>query len=156
MTLLFCTDYLLKITQGGRTMVHIGKHLKNLTLTASLCVLASAPFHAAMAAEEAKKAEAKTEKKADKPAALDGKAISFDTKKGNCLACHMIPGGDAAGNIAPPLMSMKARFPDKAALRAQISDPTVKNPVSFMPPFGKHKILSEKEIDAVTDFIYSL
>lgn len=142
-------------------MVHIGKHLKNLILTTSLCVLVSAPFHAAMAAEEAKKAEAKaeakTEKKADdKPAGLDGKAISFDTKKGNCLACHMIPGGDAAGNIAPPLMSMKARFPDKAALRAQIADPTVKNPVSFMPPFGKHKILSEKEIDAVTDFIYSL
>jgi sulfur-oxidizing protein SoxX len=51
---------------------------------------------------------------------------------------------------------MKARFPDKAELREQIWDATVKNPNTIMPPFGKHRILSEKEIDLVTAFIYSL
>ncbi|WP_456445913.1 sulfur oxidation c-type cytochrome SoxX [Thiolapillus sp.] len=85
-----------------------------------------------------------------------GKKIAFDRKKGNCLACHQIAGGKLAGTIAPPLISMKARFPDKAKLRAQIWDSTVANPNSIMPPMGRHKILTEKEIDLVTDFIYSL
>jgi hypothetical protein len=35
---------------------------------------------------------------------------------------------------------MKARFPNRAVLRAQIWDATVKNPNSLMPPMGKHKI----------------
>ena len=86
----------------------------------------------------------------------EGKQVAFDRKKGNCLACHMIPGGSLPGNIGPPLVAMKARFPDKAALRAQIWDATAKNPNTIMPPFGKHRILSEKEVDLVTEFIHSL
>ena len=86
----------------------------------------------------------------------DGKKVAFDRKKGNCLACHMIPGGSLPGNIGPPLVAMKARFPNKAALRAQIWDPTETNPNTIMPPFGKHRILTEKEVDLVTEFIYSL
>ena len=85
-----------------------------------------------------------------------GKKVAFDRKKGNCLACHMIPGGDLPGNIGPPLIAMKARFPDKAVLRAQIWDATVNNPYSIMPPFGKHRVLTEKEVDLVTEFIYNL
>ena len=85
-----------------------------------------------------------------------GKKVAFDRKKGNCLACHMIADGALPGNIGPPLIAMKARFPDKADLRAQIWDSTVANPNTIMPPFGKHRILSEKEVDLVTEFIYSL
>ncbi len=85
-----------------------------------------------------------------------GKAIAWNSTKGNCLACHMMDNGDLPGNTAPPLMMMKSRFPSKAALRSQIWDPTVRNPSTFMPPFGKHKILTEKEVDLVTDYIYSL
>ncbi len=92
---------------------------------------------------------------ADDPVAA-GKKIAFDRKKGNCLACHQIEGGTLMGNIGPPLMVMKQRYPDKAKLRAQIWDPTRNNPRTIMPPFGKHRILSEKEIDLVTEFIYSL
>lgn len=86
----------------------------------------------------------------------DGKKVAFDRKKGNCLACHMIPGGSLPGNIGPPLVAMKARFPSKADLRAQIWDATVKNPNTIMPPFGKHQILTEKEVDLVTEFIHTL
>ena len=86
----------------------------------------------------------------------DGKQVAFDRKKGNCLACHMISDGPLPGNIGPPLIAMKARFPDKAALRAQIWDSTVKNPNTIMPPFGRNQILSEQEVDLVTEFIYSL
>ncbi len=85
-----------------------------------------------------------------------GKKIAFDRKKGNCLACHYIEGGAVPGNIAPPLVAMKHRFPDKAKLRAQIWDASKANPRTIMPPFGKHRILSEKEIDLVTEFVHSL
>ena len=98
------------------------------------------------------------------PQSLTGKAgdakkgrVAFKhRKKGNCLACHMIAGGNLPGNIGPPLVAMKARFPNKANLRAQIWDPTVANPNTIMPPFGKHRVLSDKEVDLVTEFIYSL
>ena len=86
----------------------------------------------------------------------EGKKLAFDRKMGNCLACHMISGGSLPGNIGPPLVAMKARFPSKAALRAQIWDSTVANPNTIMPPFGRNQILSEKEVDLVTEFIYSL
>ena len=85
-----------------------------------------------------------------------GKAVAFDRKLGNCLACHAMDDGDLAGNIGPPLVSMKLRFPDKAKLRAQIWDAQVANADTRMPPFGKHKILSEKEIDAIVEYLYTL
>ena len=86
----------------------------------------------------------------------EGKKLAFNKKKGNCLACHQIAGGDMAGNIAPPLVAMKARFPDVAVLRAQISDARKKNPNTIMPPFAAHGILTSGEIDKVVAFIHSL
>jgi|TARA_B110000914_G_scaffold211080_1_gene210790 sulfur-oxidizing protein SoxX len=85
-----------------------------------------------------------------------GKALYVNKKKGNCIACHMIPDPDAKlpGNQGPPLVAMKARFPDSKVLRAQIWDPTVKNPKTIMPPFGRHWILSEDEIDNIVAYLY--
>jgi sulfur-oxidizing protein SoxX len=85
-----------------------------------------------------------------------GKRLAFDRKKGNCLACHMIAGGDLAGNIGPPLIAMKARFPDKDKLRAQIYDARIANPNTIMIPFGPHGVMTDKEIDKVVEFIYTL
>jgi sulfur-oxidizing protein SoxX len=93
---------------------------------------------------------------ADAQVIEEGKKIAFDRKKGNCLACHQIEGGDLAGNIGPPLVAMKARFPDKSKLRAQIWDSTKNNPNTMMPPFGRHEILTESEIDKVVECVYSL
>ena len=91
------------------------------------------------------------------PSAIDaGKKIAFDRKKGNCLACHQIEGGTLAGNIGPPLVAMKARFPDYSKLRSQIDDARTNNPNTIMIPFGPHAVMSEKEIDLVTKFIYTL
>jgi len=106
--------------------------------------LSLAPIHTASAAE---KEMTPVEK---------GKKIAFDRKKGNCLACHSIAGGSMAGNMGPPLVAMKARFPDKGKLRAQIWDATKANPNTAMPPFGRHKILSEKDIDLITEYILTL
>ena len=85
-----------------------------------------------------------------------GKAVAFDRKKGNCLACHMTGDGTLPGNIGPPLIGMKARFPDKAKLRAQIWDSTVANPNSIMIPFGRNRVLSEEEIDQIVEYVYTL
>ncbi len=93
---------------------------------------------------------------ADAAVIAEGKKIAFDRKKGNCLSCHMIEGGDQPGNIGPPLIAMKARFPDKAKLRAQINDARMKNPGTIMPPFGPHDILTQEEIDKVVEFIHTL
>ena len=85
-----------------------------------------------------------------------GKALAFDRKKGNCLACHMIEGGESPGNIGPPLIAMKVRYPDKAKLRAQIWDATAINPESAMVPFGRNRILTEAEIDKLVEYIWTL
>jgi L-cysteine S-thiosulfotransferase len=90
---------------------------------------------------------------------MSGKDLAFNKTKGNCLACHAmptVPDVEAAGLIGPPLIAMSARYPDKAKLRAQIWDATVANPNSSMIPFGKNGVLTEQEIDKVTDFIYGL
>lgn len=86
----------------------------------------------------------------------EGHKLSLDRKLGNCFGCHRITGTDQEGNAGPPLIAMKARFPDKSVLRAQIYDATVKNPASLMPPFGRHNALTDKQIDLITDYIYSL
>jgi len=86
----------------------------------------------------------------------EGKKIAEDRKKGNCFTCHDYKDAHLAGNVGPPLVAMKARFPDKAKLRAQIWDATKVNPNTMMPPFGKYEVLTEKEIDAITEWVYTL
>ncbi|NTW55350.1 MAG: sulfur oxidation c-type cytochrome SoxX [Chlorobaculum sp.] len=104
---------------------------------------------------------------ADKPAApaaaqpvlsptAKGKALASDVNKGNCLACHMMADGEVPGNFGPPLSQMKERYPDKAALHKQISDATILNPKSIMPPFGKHGVLTDSEIDQIIEYLYTL
>ena len=87
--------------------------------------------------------------------ALPGQTLAFDRGKGNCLTCHDIKGGDAPGNLGPPLADMKARFPDRKELAAIVFDETKRNPQSVMPPFGRNLILTEAEIDAIVDFLYT-
>ena len=93
---------------------------------------------------------------ADADVIAQGKDIAFDRKKGNCLSCHIIGDGQYPGTHGPPLIFMKQRFPDKAKLRARVWDATAANPNTMMPPFGRHGILSDDEIDKITEYIYTL
>ncbi len=91
--------------------------------------------------------------------ASGGRELAVSTAKGNCLACHQMPGDAEAissANIGPPLIAMRERFPERERLRAQIWDATRNNPQTVMPPFGKHRVLSEEEIDKITDYIHGL
>lgn len=98
--------------------------------------------------------------KAAKDRITQGGCIATDRKKGNCMACHTFKGLEKtrlqAGNIAPPLVAMKARFPKRDKLRKQVWDATAANKDTVMPPFGRHKILSDEEIDKVVDWLLTL
>ncbi len=93
---------------------------------------------------------------ADSSMVEEGRKLAFDVKKGNCLSCHNIPGGEAPGNISVPLVAMQTRFPDKDVLRQNVWDQTKFRPHAMMPPFGKHQILTEREIDKIVEFLYTL
>jgi len=89
-------------------------------------------------------------------AAAEGQKIAFDRGKGNCLTCHQIKGGDFPGTIGPALMDIKSKYPDRNDLVAIVSDETRRNPQTVMPPFGRNRILTEQEINAVVDFLQTL
>ena len=87
--------------------------------------------------------------------AAEGQKIAFDRGKGNCLTCHDIKGGDLPGTIGPQLKDLKARY-DRNELIAIVTDETKRNPLTVMPPFGRNRILTEQEINAVVDFLQTL
>jgi sulfur-oxidizing protein SoxX len=89
-------------------------------------------------------------------AAAEGQKLAFDRGKGNCLTCHEIKGGDLPGTIGPPLKDIKSKYPDRNELVAILTDETKRNPLTVMPPFGRNRILSEQEINAVVDFLQTL
>jgi len=85
-----------------------------------------------------------------------GKALAMERGKGNCLACHMIDDGQLPGDLGPPLLAMKIRFPDRGLLKTQICDASLRNANSRMPPFCRHGILTEDEVEMIVDYLYTL
>ena len=86
----------------------------------------------------------------------EGQRLAFDRVKGNCLTCHAIKGGDLPGSIGPPLVDIKSKYPDRNDLIAILNDETKRNPLTIMPPFGRNRILTEHEIEAIVDFLETL
>ena len=89
-------------------------------------------------------------------AAAEGQKLAFDRSKGNCLTCHVIKGGDLPGSIGPELVGIKGKHPNRDELIAIVTDETKRNPQTVMPPFGRNRILTEQEINAVVDFLQTL
>jgi sulfur-oxidizing protein SoxX len=86
---------------------------------------------------------------------MNPKVLISDNNLGNCLACHSVPAHPelVAGNIGPPFIAMKQRFPDAVALRAVIYDEQTRNPDTIMPPFGRNRVLTPAQINAIADYI---
>jgi sulfur-oxidizing protein SoxX len=95
----------------------------------------------------------------------EAKGLEMDPKKlfsgagkgmGNCSACHAIPADQklVAGDIGPPMIGMKARFPDIAKLKEAIADQKKFSPETIMPPFGRNKLLTPEQIDVIAQYIY--
>ena len=89
-------------------------------------------------------------------AVTEGEKLAFDRGKGNCLTCHVIKGGDLPGTIGPELKDLKTKYPDRNELVAILFDETKRNPQTMMPPFGRNRILTEHEINAIVDFLQTL
>jgi L-cysteine S-thiosulfotransferase len=89
-------------------------------------------------------------------AVAEGQKLAFDRGKGNCLTCHEIKGGDLPGTIGPALVDIKAKYPDRNELVAILTDETKRNPQTMMPPFGRNRILTSEEINAIVDFLETL
>jgi L-cysteine S-thiosulfotransferase len=88
-------------------------------------------------------------------AAAEGQKLAFDRGKGNCLVCHVIKGGDNPGTLGPELSDLKSKY-KRDELFAIVFDETKRNPLTVMPPFGRNRILTEKEINAIVDFLQTL
>jgi sulfur-oxidizing protein SoxX len=89
-------------------------------------------------------------------AVAEGQKLAFDRGKGNCLTCHEIKGGDLPGTIGPALKDIKSKYPDRNDLVAILYDETKRNPLTMMPPFGRNRILTDQEINAIVDFLQTL
>jgi sulfur-oxidizing protein SoxX len=89
-------------------------------------------------------------------AVAEGQKLAFDRGKGNCLTCHEIKGGDLPGTIGPALKDIKSKYPDRNELVAILYDETKRNPQTMMPPFGRNRILTDQEINAIVDFLQTL
>jgi L-cysteine S-thiosulfotransferase len=88
-----------------------------------------------------------------------GRAIFLDERKGNCAACHKAPNDadvKTKSNIGMPLEAIKARYPDRAKLRDAIWDLSKSVPNTIMPPYGKNRILSDDEIDALVIYLETI
>lgn len=79
--------------------------------------------------------------------------------KGHCIACHQLPEGvgpATRADLGPRLEGPRMRELGRARLREAIHDPQVANPDTVMPPFGRHRILDAREIDALVEFLHAL
>ncbi len=87
----------------------------------------------------------------------EGKKLAFGRAEGNCLACHMMPGGTSPGNIGPALIAMKLRYPERQDLFDKLWGVKAKEvPYSMMPFFGRNGILSDDDINKIVDYLYTL
>lgn len=100
-----------------------------------------------------------------------GKQLALDRKKGNCIACHMLPVEDAEfpGQLGPPLVAIGTRY-SPAQIRLRVANDQLINPATIMPPYyidpnelnnvkkkfrGK-TILSAQETEDVVAYLSSL
>jgi L-cysteine S-thiosulfotransferase len=85
-----------------------------------------------------------------------GKEIAMNTQRGNCWACHVLPGDPQGGTGGPTLVGFKHRgYPD-AFVYQTIWDRRIVNPGAIMPPYGTNGVLPEQDIRDLVAFLQSL
>ena len=69
----------------------------------------------------------------------NGRKLAINRKKGNCLACHVmpIPEQQFHGNLGPDLSGVAERY-SAGELRLRLVDPKIVNEDTIMPSFYKN------------------
>lgn len=88
--------------------------------------------------------------------AARGRAIALDPTRGNCIACHTLPGEDWPGSVGHLLLGYKRQGHADAYVYQQIYDRRVLNPNTAMPPFGAFGVLSDQDIRDLVAYVQSL
>ncbi len=102
--------------------------------------------------------------------AAKGREVSINRKKGNCLACHVmpIPEQQFHGQVGPPLDGVAGRY-SAGQLRLRVVDSKAFNPTTIMPSFykaeGFHRVmkkfqgktvLTAQEVEDVVAYLMTL
>lgn len=87
-----------------------------------------------------------------------GRSLFRDPNKGNCVACHGVAGEAAAyaATVGPVLAGIKEKFPERPVLLAAIGEQEAQNTDTVMPPYRRHRLLSETEIDLIARYLETL
>ncbi len=101
---------------------------------------------------------------------VKGRKTAINRKKGNCLACHVMPVPEQAdhGEVGPPLNDVASRL-GAGEIRLRIVDPKVVNPDTIMPAFyrihGLHRvqkkwqgktIISAQDVEDIVAYMMTL
>ena len=131
------------------------RHTAKIIIGVCTLVVALASFVYSPGTMAAGKApDKKTCKAKPKDTVTQGGCIVINRKKGNCMSCHKIAGTSANGNIGTRLNYMQQKYgKNKKKLYDQIYNATKFNRYTVMPPFGRHGILSKKEIEGDIIFL---
>jgi sulfur-oxidizing protein SoxX len=92
----------------------------------------------------------------EEPSALD---LFVQPGKGHCIACHQLPEGmgpATRNDVGPRLEGARMRSLGRDALREIVRDPTKGTPDTVMPPYGRHRLLDEREIARLAEFLHAL
>jgi len=84
-----------------------------------------------------------------------GKQVAFARNRGNCLACHVMPGGSQPGSRGPDLSHYGSSGRNEAETYAMVYDMRTINPETLMPPIGTNDILTDQELRDVVAFLLS-
>jgi sulfur-oxidizing protein SoxA len=88
-----------------------------------------------------------------------GAKLAFDRSRGgSCVACHVMgpQTPDLPGNVGPDLSLIGGGARPDEYLYNYIYDPRVYNPVSVMPPWGRHGVFTPEEIRDMVAFLKTL
>ncbi len=87
---------------------------------------------------------------------MRGRDIAMAKSRGNCVACHELPGDPWPGTVGNSLLNYQRRGMSDARVYQQIYDARIFNPQTVMPPYGTNNLLNEQELRDLVAYLQNL